>query len=153
VRAATTQVINYLNAARAAPDAQTIMVDAYTFTLRTGLILTYTDADTPIVLNGYTYLANSILISGLKFKCSAGLEVDQQQITISAKSTDTVGGVPFLQALAQDFFDGCEIQRGRVFLNSWLPSDTQNPVGSVVLFKGRLGTIDNIGRTIPAAGL
>ena len=60
MRAATTQVINYLNAARAAPDAQTIMVE-YTFTLRTGLILTYTDADTPIVLNGYTYLANSIL--------------------------------------------------------------------------------------------
>ena len=50
MRAATTQVINYLNAARAAPDAQTI------FTLRTGLILTYTDADAPIVLNGYTYL-------------------------------------------------------------------------------------------------
>ena len=147
MRAATTQVINYLNAARAAPDAQTIMVDAYTFTLRTGLILTYTDADTPIVLNGYTYLASSILISGLKFKCTAGLEVDQQQITISAKSTDTVGGVPLLQALAQGVFDGCEIQRERVFLNSWLPNDTQNPVGSVVLFKGRIGSIDNIGRT------
>ncbi|MGH6811311.1 MAG: DUF2163 domain-containing protein [Methylocella sp.] len=147
MRAATTAVQNYVNALRADPDALAYVADCYTFTLISGLILTYTDADVPITLNGYTYLASSVLISGLKFKCSVGLEVDQQQITIAATAADTVGGVPFLQALRNGVFDGAEIQRERAFLNSFAPADTANPVGSVILFKGRIGTIDSIGRT------
>ncbi|MGH6838715.1 MAG: DUF2163 domain-containing protein [Methylocella sp.] len=147
MRAATTALINYLNAVRAEPDAQMFVADCYTFTLLSGLILTYTNADQPVTLNGYVYAANSILVDGLKFKCAAGLEVDQQQITVSARATDTVGGVPFLQALRNGVFDGCEIQRERAFLHSWAQADTANPIGSVILFKGRVGTVDSIGRT------
>ncbi len=147
MRAASPALIAYINALRAKPDAQAIVADCYTFTLLTGLILTYTNADLPVTLNGYVYAANSILVDGLKFKCAAGLEVDQQQITVSARATDTVGGVPFLQALRNGVFDGCEIQRERAFLNSWSSADTAAPIGSVILFKGRIGTIDSIGRT------
>jgi uncharacterized phage protein (TIGR02218 family) len=147
VKAATIAIQNYLNELRADSDAIAYIADCYTFTLRSGLILTYTNADASIQLNGYTYLANSILVDGLKYKCNVGLEVDQQQITISAKSTDTVGGVPFLQALGNGVFDGCEIQRERAFLHSWSAADTASPIGSVVLFKGRVGTVDSIGRT------
>jgi uncharacterized phage protein (TIGR02218 family) len=147
MRAATSALVNYINMLRAEPDAQAIVADCYTFTLLTGLILTYTNADVPVTLNGYVYAANSILVDGLKFKCAAGLEVDQQQITVSARATDTVGGVPLLQALRNGVFDGCEIQRERAFLNSWAPADTANPIGSVILFKGRIGTVDNVGRT------
>jgi uncharacterized phage protein (TIGR02218 family) len=146
MRAATTALINYLNTVRAEPDAQMFVADCFTFTLLSGLILTYTNADVPVTLNGYVYAANSILVDGLKFKCAAGLEVDQQQITVSARATDTVGGVPFLQALAQGVFDGCEVQRERAFLNSWAATDTANPIGSVILFKGRIGTVDSVGR-------
>ncbi|MGH6834932.1 MAG: DUF2163 domain-containing protein [Methylocella sp.] len=147
MRAATPALVNYINMLRAEPDAQAIVADCYTFTLRTGLILTYTNADVPVTLNGYVYAANSILVDGLKFKSAAGLEVDQQQITVSARATDTVGGVPFLQALRNGVFDGCEISRERAFLNSWSRADAANPIGSVVLFKGRIGTVDNVGRT------
>ena len=147
MRAATSALVNYINVLRAEPDAQAIMADCYTFTLLTGLILTYTNADVPVTLNGYVYAANSILVDGLKFKCAAGLEVDQQQITVSARATDTVGGVSFLQALRNGVFDGCEIQRERAFLNSWSVTDTASPIGSVILFKGRVGTVDSIGRT------
>ncbi len=128
-------------------DVQFIVADCYTFTLRTGLILTYTNADVAVTLNGYLYAANAVLVDGLKFKCSTGLEVDQQQITIIARPTDTAGGVPFLQALRNGVFDGCAIQRERAFLNSWSLVDTANPIGSVILFKGRIGAIDNVGRT------
>ncbi len=143
MRTASTALINFLNAARAAPDAQVLMADCYTFTLLSGMILTYTNADVPIALNGYTYLANSILVDGLQFKCAAGLDVDQQQVTINARPTDTVNGVAFLQAIRNGVFDGCEIQRERAFLTSWSAA----PVGSVILFRGRMGTIDNVGRT------
>jgi hypothetical protein len=135
MRAATTALVNYINMLRAEPDAQAIVADCYAFTLLSGLILTYTNADVPVTLNGHVYVANSILVDGLKFKCAAGLEVDQQQITVSARATDTVGGVPLLQALRNGVFDGCEIQRERAFLNSWAPADTANPIGSVILFK------------------
>jgi uncharacterized phage protein (TIGR02218 family) len=147
VRTASAALIAYINTLRAQPDMQAIIADCYTFTLLSGTILTYTDADVPITLNGLVYSASSILVSGLKFKCSAGLEVDQQQITIAAKPTDLVAGVPFLEALANGVFDGCEIQRERAFLNSWSLADTANPIGSVILFKGRIGTVDSIGRT------
>jgi uncharacterized phage protein (TIGR02218 family) len=143
MRSAATALINLLNAARAAPDAQVLMADCYTLTLRTGLILTYTNADVPIPLNGYTYLSNSVLVDGLRFKCAVGLDVDQQQITVSARPTDTINGVPFLEAIRNGVFDGCEIQREKAFLTSW----TAAPVGSVILFKGRVGTIDSVGRT------
>jgi uncharacterized phage protein (TIGR02218 family) len=147
MRSTSTALRNYLNAVRADPDAQTFMADCFTFTLITGLILTFTNADVPITLNGYVYAANSILVDGLRFKCAAGLEVDQQQITIAALSGDTVGGVPFLQALRNGVFDGCYIQRDRAFLNSWSLADCANPIGSVTLFKGRVGMIDSVGRT------
>ncbi len=148
MRAASTNVINYINNLRVNPDAIAYIADCYTFTLATGMVLTYTNADIPVTLNGYVYLANSILVNGLKYKCTTGLEVDQQKITISAKTTDTLsGGNPVLQALAEGVFDGAEIQRERAFLNSWSAADAANPIGSVILFKGRVGAIDSIGRT------
>jgi uncharacterized phage protein (TIGR02218 family) len=148
MKTASTAVVNYLNMLRADSDAVAYIADCYTFWMISGLVLTYTNADLPITLNGYTYLASAILIDGLRYKSSTGLEVDQQQITISAKTTDTIsGGVPFLQALRNGAFDGAEIQRERVFLNSWSEADRASPLGGVILFKGRVGTIDSIGRT------
>lgn len=143
MRSASSALVSLLNGLRMQTDAPVLMADCFTFTLLSGLILTYTNADVPIALNGYSYLANSVLVDGLHYKCSIGLDVDQQKITIAANPTDTVEGVPFLQALQNGVFDGCEIQRERVFLSSW----TAPPIGSVILFKGRFGTIDNVGRT------
>jgi uncharacterized phage protein (TIGR02218 family) len=41
-------------------------------------------------------------------------------------------------------FDGCEIERARVFFSDHIGGTA---IGSVMLFKGRLGTVDQIGRT------
>lgn len=142
MRAASDALISHLNALRTG-DAKAIVADLYTFTLRTGLTLTFTNADVPVVWNGYTYTADSVLVDGLKFKCAVGLDVDQQQITISARATDTVGGAPFLQALRNGAFDGCKIRRERAFLPAW----GGVPIGAVTLFKGQIGSVDRIGRT------
>jgi uncharacterized phage protein (TIGR02218 family) len=143
MKSASLEFVGYLNTLRTQRDAPVLMADCFTFTLLSGLILTYTNADVPIVLNGYTYLANSALVDGLHYKCAIGLDVDQQKITIAARSSDTVGGVPFLQALANGVFDGCEITRERAFLSAWNAA----PIGSVILFKGRVGEVTSIGRT------
>jgi uncharacterized phage protein (TIGR02218 family) len=143
MRAVSPALIAYLAALRAQPDVQALIADCYTFTLRSGTVLTYTNADVPIALNGYTYAANSVLVDGLAYKCAMGLEVDEQQITLAARPTDTIGGVPFLIAVHHGVLDGCEIQRERAFLASWSAA----PIGSVILFKGRVTKIDQVGRT------
>lgn len=145
MKPASSALISYLNNARATPDVPLSMADVFIFTLRSGLVLCYTNVDVTFSYGGNTYLANSILIDGLKYKGSVGLEVDQQQITVAALATDTVaGGAPFLQALRDGAFDGCEIERDRVFFSDRIGGTA---IGSVALFKGRLGTVDQIGRT------
>ena len=110
-----------------------------------GLILSYTNVDVSFSYNGATYLANSVRVDGLKYTAKTGLEVDQRQITIAALATDTISaGAPFLQALRDGSFDGCEIQRNRVFFSDTIGGTA---IGDVLLFKGRLGVIDEIGRT------
>jgi len=145
MKPAPTALISYLNAARASPDARLLMADAFLFTLQGGATLAYTNIDVTFTYAGVTYLANSILVDGLKYKAAVGLEADQQQITIAARSTDTIsGGAPFLQALRDGSFDGCEIVRYRVFFSDRLGGTA---IGAAMLFKGRLGNIDEIGRT------
>ena len=145
MKPASSALISFLNAARVSPDVALFMADTFVFTLRTGLTLCYTNVDVTFTYDGNTYLANSVLVDGLKYKASVGLEVDQQQITVAARTTDTVsGGAPFLQALRDGSFDGCELRRARVFFSDRIGG---TPVGAVTLFKGRLGTIDQIGRT------
>ena len=145
MKPASSALISYLNGARANPDVPLFMADVFTFTLRSGLILCYTNVDVTFTYSGNTYLANSILVDGLKYKAAIGLDVDQQQITVAARSTDTItGGAPFLQALRDGSFDGCEIERARVFFSDRIGGTA---IGSVTLFKGRLGNVDQIGRT------
>jgi uncharacterized phage protein (TIGR02218 family) len=134
---------SFLAAQRGAPDVQMCVADCYTFTLRSGLVLTYTNADVSVALNGFIYAANAVLVDGLQYKSSVGLDVDQQKITISARATDTIGGAAFLIALQAGAFDGCLVRRERAFLTSW----SSPPVGAVTLFQGRVTTIDEIGRT------
>jgi uncharacterized phage protein (TIGR02218 family) len=145
MKPASSALINYLNAIRAAPDAVLLMADAFLFTLADGATLGYTNIDVTFSYSGVTYLANAVRIDGLKYKQSIGVDVDQQQISIAALSTDTIiGGAAFLQALRNRAFDRCSIQRYRVFFSDTIGGTV---VGSVLLFKGRLGKIDEIGRT------
>jgi uncharacterized phage protein (TIGR02218 family) len=145
MKPASTTLINYLNAIRAAPDAVMLMADAFEFTLANGSVLGYTNVDVSFAYNGTRYAANSVRIDGLKFKQSIGLDVDSQQISVAALSTDTItGGAAFLQALRNRAFDGCRIARYRVFFSDTIGGTV---VGGVLLFQGRLGTIDEIGRT------
>ena len=149
MKPASAALIAYLNAVRAQPDATPLMADAFTLTLRSGSVLCYTNVDVTFgfAYNGtnFTALANSVLIDGLKYKAAVGLDVDQQQITVAADSSYTIpGGAPFLQALVEGAFDGCEIVRYRVFFSDRLGGTV---IGAVMLFKGRVGEVQEIGRS------
>jgi uncharacterized phage protein (TIGR02218 family) len=142
MKSAPPALISYLTALRPTSDAALLTAEIFTIWLSTGTVLTYTDLDRTVSLNGFTYLANSVLISGLKYRASCGVNVDSQQVSLFARTTDTIGGIPFLQAMQQGLLDGAEIQREKVFFSDW-----NTPIGSVILFKGRVAQIDSIGRT------
>ena len=136
-------VLNLITQIRSNPDSPIAFAECFTFTLASGTILTLTNVDQPVVYNGATFSASGPLVQGLKFKASAGLEVDKQQITIAARPTDLLGGSMFLNALRNGAFDGGFLQRDRVFMTAL----GQSPLGGVTLFHGRISTIDMVGRT------
>ena len=139
----TTSVIDLINAARAAPDAPIAFAECFTLITTTGTQYTWTNVDYDVRFNGFVFLANGPLVSGLKYKGSVGLEVDKQQITIAARPTDFVNGAPFLVALRDGAFDGAPVYRDRVFLTG--PAGAV--VGGVRMFQGRISTVDSVGRT------
>ena len=148
MKSATPALVTYLNGLRPTSDAPLQAGDLFTIWLANGSILTYTDLDLPVAWNGYVYSASSVLVSGLRYKGSLGVNVDQQKIAISARQTDTLGGIPFLQALQQGAFDGAIIQREKAFFSSWATTGgSLVPIGTAIMFKGRVAAIDDIGRT------
>ena len=154
MKTAGSALIAYLNGTRGS-DAPLFMADCYTITLASGsvagiasgTVLAVTSLDVPVLLNGITYVANSFLVDGLKYRCSIGVSVDQQQVTLSSPSSMTVGGVPFLQAVQQGLLDGAEIQRDRAFFTSFSGNLPLVPIGSILLFKGRVADVTSVGRT------
>jgi len=148
VKVATAALVTYLNGLRPISDAPLKVGDLFTVWLANGTILTYTNLDLPVAWNGYAYSASSVLVSGLRYKCALGVNVDSQQITIAARPVDTLGGVPLMQALQQGAFDGAVIQREKAFFSSWATTNgALVPIGTAIMFKGRVSSIDQIGRT------
>jgi uncharacterized phage protein (TIGR02218 family) len=143
MKATTTAVLAAVNAARAAPDAQIAIAECFTFSLATGVSLTWTNVDLPVTYNGTTFSATGPLVQGLKYKGSVGLEVDKQQIIIAARPTDVISGNPVLNAIREGAFDGATVQRDRVFLTAIGGA----VIGGVTMFHGRVSTVDNVGRT------
>ena len=143
MKAASSALIAFLNAARANPDAPIAFAECFAFTLATGTVLAYANVDQPVVYNGVTFAANGPLVQGLKYRCSVGLEVDKQQISIAARPTDLVDGAPLLEALRDGAFDGAKVRRDRVFMTAL----GGTVIGGVTLFKGRVSTVDWVGRT------
>jgi uncharacterized phage protein (TIGR02218 family) len=132
----------YLDAARAG-DAPLTFADCYSFTFVTGDTFHLTNYDQSITWNGTTFIARSALIDGLKYKTAVGLEVDKQQITLAAYPTTEMNGAPLMRAIAGGAFDGARVQRFRVFLSNQLTGG----VDGVLLFQGRVSTVDSVGRT------
>lgn len=143
MKSASSSLITYLNEIRGTYDAPLSIADCFIVTLATGIALTWTNVDYPIGYNGYSFSCTGPLVQGLKYKSAVGLEVDKQQVQISARPTDLVSGVSVLTAIRDGAFDGATIERHRVFLGA----PAGDVIGGVMLFHGRVATVDSVGRT------
>jgi hypothetical protein len=156
VKTVTPALATYLNSFASSADKTLYFCDIFTITLQggsigggiaTGQVLTYTSLDIAVLWNTYTYVANSLLVSGLKYKATTGASVDKQTIAISAYEGMSIGGISFLQALQQGLLDGAEIQRERAFFTTFQGVPPLVPIGTEILFKGRVTSVDSVGRT------
>ncbi len=143
MKTASTALIAFLNAARSG-DATVQMADCFTFILANGAPAGFfTNWDIDIAWNGQAFLSGLVLVQGLKLKCAVGLEVDRQQITIAAWPGTEITGNPWMNLIREGAFDGATVQRDRVFMSPYLPGG----IDGLTLFKGRVATVDSVGRT------
>ena len=118
------------------------MGDLYTITLKNGTALRYTSWDTNLVVLGNTFLTGPPNISRSAIEEKLGMDVATLEITIEASLTDTINGVPILQAIGQGLFDGASFKIDRLFMDS-----SSNQIGTVVRFSGFIGALDELTRS------
>jgi uncharacterized phage protein (TIGR02218 family) len=132
MKSASPELINHLNTTR-----QFKMADLFTVTLASGAVYRYTTADISVTSGGQLFQSTA-LIQRSGTKTSAGIEVDSLTLTVSAEIDVQVNGVPFMAAAFRGDFDGASVQLERAFFTEWALS----PVGTLILFKGRVADVD-----------
>ena len=112
----------------------------------------YTDADVDLTVNldgtggGPTYLSygsGAPIITLHSLKHAIGTQAETMELSLGADANRTINGVPWLQALRNGLLDG-----GRVLLYRFLADTFANTAaGAVNMFSGRVGAINEIGRS------
>lgn len=105
----------------------------FTFTLITGQIYRWTDADIDVVSAGLIYSSTGPSISGAHFHLSRGLQVDVLTLRVLSKSSDLIGAVPWSVAARSGALDGALVRIDKAFLSAW-----GSPAESLNFFTGRI---------------
>jgi len=117
---------------------QFVMADLFTFTLINATVVRLTSGDADIVSGGQTFSAVGPRIERSRAHWKIGLDVDMQEIKMYPQSTDLIGGLTWPAAVCQGLLDGAIVQVERAFMPTY--GDTSN--GTVIMFAGRMATVD-----------
>ena len=118
------------------------MADLYTFTLKSGAMFRYTSWDTNLVVMGNTFLTGPPNIARSAIEEKLGMDVATLELTIEANLTDTVNGIPVLQAIGRGLVDGAGLRIDRLFIDAG-----GNQIGTVVRFSGFIGQVEELTRS------
>lgn len=139
MKTATPELVALLNSS-----TQFLMTDLFAFTLASGTVLRYTTADKTIVFASNTYSCKGPLITRGRVRVVRGLEVDTLDLNVMAKYDNpyhTIDGDPFVSASIAGALDGAKVLLEKAFLTSW----DLEPIGTVVLFSGRVSDVSGSG--------
>jgi uncharacterized phage protein (TIGR02218 family) len=87
--------------------------------------------------------ASAIPMDRTKLSCKVGLDVDNMKVTVYPRPNDTIFGGSINSAARAGTFDGSTAEIYRVFWSKATPVTG----GGVIIFCGRVGDIDPIGRS------
>lgn len=118
------------------------MADLYTITLKSGQALRYTSWDSNLKVLGNTFLTGSPNFVRSAIEEKLGMDVATLELTIEASLTDTINGVPILQAIGQGLLDGAGFRIDRLFMDS-----ASNQIGTVLRFSGFIGAVEELTRS------
>ncbi|HEY7403832.1 MAG TPA: DUF2163 domain-containing protein [Candidatus Angelobacter sp.] len=117
------------------------MTDLYTFTLKSGAVFRYTSWDTNLVVLGKTFLTGPPNIARAAIEEKLGMDVATLELTIEASLTDTVNGIPVLQAIGRGLVDGAGLRIDRLFMDSSGREILSGSVQQSGLERGVLGRV------------
>lgn len=115
--------------------------DLYTITLKSGLVLRYTDYESDLTVLGVTFLSGSPNLKRSGVEENIGMGISTLDLTVNAKITDTINGVPILQLFMLGTFDGAAVLLERLIMDR-----TGVQIGKFIRFGGEMGKVDEIGR-------
>lgn len=129
---------------------QFVYAECFTITPKFGPILRYTNAATDVtvvpIIGGpgqVTYLSRAVIIQGLRFKSTIGVEVDEQTVELAYTDGLTYqAAITWSQALRLGRLDGATIRRDRFFASAW----GAPWVFGITMFAGRVSTCSKVGR-------
>lgn len=133
---------------------QFVYADCYTVMPLVGDVMRYTTAqrrvsvipvgESPILRS---YEAGVVLITGLKAKSQVGVEVDEQEVSLSYPEGDNTfqGSLSWPAALKYGRLDGGKIRRDRFVAKVW-DGDNTDWLGGFPMFTGLVAGLDKVGR-------
>lgn len=129
---------------------QFVYGECFTITPKFGAVLRYTNSASDIsvvpIIGGpgrVTYLSRVVIISGLRFKSTVGVEVDEQTVELAYTDGLTYqGAITWSEALRLGRLDGATVRRDRFFASAW----GQPWVFGITMFAGRVSTCSKVGR-------
>jgi len=114
---------------------QFVKCNLFTFTLISGQQYFWTDADVDVVVRATHQVFSSTgpSISGVQYKLVRGLQVDNYDLQVLVKETDTVAGVPWPVAVRSGALDGATMLIEKAFLPAWgQPAETLQVIAGEV---------------------
>ncbi|NTV02422.1 MAG: DUF2163 domain-containing protein [Chlorobiaceae bacterium] len=144
MKSATPELVALLASSR-----QFACTDLFTIVRQNGDTLRYSSADVPVYWEENMFTCYGLQIYGLRYRLVTGLEADEQTLTIAGERTQTLVGMPFLDAIQSGVLDGARIKRERAYFDGWGVGvqDMLRPVGCLTVFSGFVSSVDAVTRT------
>ena len=132
----------------ASKERQFVCADLFEISRSSGDQLCYCNIDVPVIWDGNVYSAFGVQPSGIKYRTLAGLEADEQTLTLNCSRDVLLGAIPFLDAVRMGQLDGATVVRKRAYFDSWETPIVTGliPVGVLMLFSGYVSKVDSLTR-------
>lgn len=112
---------------------QFVKCHLYTFTLISGLVYHWTDADVDVEAHGQVFSSTGPSITGARWAVVRGLQEDSADLTVYVKETDLIAGVAWPIAVRSGALDGAKMLIEKAFLPAW-----GEPAQTLHMFEGEV---------------
>lgn len=133
---------DFLAQKREEGDTDIATADIYRLTLSTGEEFLCNSSDVDLDIDGETFRSGGVMVQGLRYKSSIGLDSDQQQIVLLYDEDQVYGGAPLVQAINNGLLNYCTIERSIAYYSDDIGGTL---VGHVLVYRGRIVSVDRAG--------